>query len=174
MNQYSISKMKWGTYRININDTYYTSYYDIPIELYQTFQNIKDYNITNIDTEEELRGFIIQRLFDKYYNMDMIIKIRTEMDIHKLYNNNEFIIHFINFLKNQNIIDVMCVIENNIVNASRPNITINEWGVVQRIGDPSLVSDGIIRTENRLKLEEMDCYIKILWNKIITIATDII
>lgn len=173
LNQYNIDKIKWGEYNISINNNTYTSYDDIPLEIYMTFQNIKDYIVTNTDTENELRGFIIQRLFDKFYNRDMIIQIKDETDIHKLYNNKDFIIHFINFLKNQNIANVLCVIENNIVNASRPNITINEWGIPQRTGEPSLDRNCVIRIKNRLKLEEMDRYVNIFWNKIVTIANTI-
>jgi hypothetical protein len=174
MNQYNLYEMSWGAYSISINGIIYTNYDDIPLDIYITFQNIKDYVVTNNNTENELRGFIVQRLFDKYHMGDTMIQIKNETDIHKLYNNNEFIIQFINFLKNQNITDVLCVIENNIVNASRPNISINEYGISQRTGEPLLDRNGVIRTDNRLELEEMDCYVQMFWDKIVTIAENII
>ena len=174
MNQYNLYEMSWGAYSISINGIIYTNYDDIPLDIYTTFQNIKDYVVTNNNTENELKGFIIQRLFDKYHMGDTVIQIKNETDIHKLYNNNEFIIQFINFLKNQNVTDVLCVIENNIVHASRPNTIINEWGVLTRTGEPLLLRDGIIRTNNRLELKELDCYVQKLWDKIVTIAADII
>ena len=173
MNQYNISEMRWGTYKICVNNNTYTSYDDIPLEVYQTIQSIKHYSVINMDTEEHLRGFIIQRLFDKYYTNDTIIQINDETDIHKLYNDNEFIIEFINFLRNQIVISTLIMIENKIVDASRPNVIINEWGMSHRVGTPSLDINGLIRTLNRFQLEDMDKLVKSLWDKIVTMANDI-
>ena len=173
MNQYNISEMRWGTYKISVNNNTYTSYEDIPLKVYQTIQSIKYYTVINMDTEEHLRGFIIHRLFDKYYTNDTTIQIKDETDIHKLYNDNEFIIQFINFLRNQIVIDTLIMIENKIVDASRPNVIINEWGMSHRVGPPSLDINGLIRTLNRFELEDMDKLVKNLWDKVVTSAKDI-
>ena len=113
-----------------------------------------------MDTDNELRGFIIHRLFDKYFNNDPVIQINSIADIHKLYNDNEFILQFINFLKNQILVDIVSRIENNIVNASRPSLIINEWGNPERVGPPALLHDNIIRINNfwveNLKSGEMN------------------
>lgn len=126
-----------------------------------------------MDTEEHLRGFIIHRLFDKYYTSDTVIQIKNEEDIHKLYNNEEFIIQFINFLRNQIVIGTLIMIENKIVDASRPNVMVNEWGVSHRVGPPSLDINGLTRTLNRFGLEEMDSLVKMLWDNVVTMANDI-
>jgi hypothetical protein len=173
MNQYNLSEMGWGAYKICVNNTTYSNYDHIPLQVYKTYQNVKNYTVISTDTEDALKGFIIQRLFDKYYMNDTVIQIKNESDIHKLYNNNEFIIQFINFLKNQIVIDTMVLIENKIVDASRPTSIINEWGISQRVGTPSLDSNGLIRTLNRFELEDMDKLVKSLWDKVVTSANAI-
>lgn len=40
MNQYDISEMRWGAYKICVNNITYNNYEDIPLEVYKTIQNI--------------------------------------------------------------------------------------------------------------------------------------
>ena len=131
----------------------YENIFAIPEDVFMTHQDLQEYRIKFLADERNIRAFILYRLVEKYNYNDPTIRIASEDQIDTLYTNSEFLTLFIDYLTKYINLEPIVAIENEIINASRPNVEVNQWGYRRRTGDPTI--DRNLRTRNTTFLKPL-------------------